>query len=132
MIMHKVFAAALVLTTLFLAACAGNDVVDSSAPPPGGPLLGEQECDASTDTCVHTHTRLLAVSHAFVDPDNTVYYRVTVPAWSTGTDWGDGTNGFFYRATVSGSTTKTTTYVPFNNGIWIIRILKSLESGCKF
>jgi hypothetical protein len=70
------------------------------------------QCDASSDTCEHTHSTLFAISHAFVDPENTVYYRVAVPAASTGTNWGDGTNGFFYQAVVNGSTTAT--YVPFN------------------
>ena len=82
------------------------------ATPTSGPQLGELECDPSSDTCVHSNTELFAIAHAFVDPDNTVYYRVTVPAWSTGSDWGDGTNGFFYQATVNG--TDTSTFVPFN------------------
>jgi hypothetical protein len=82
------------------------------ATPTRGTLGGTQACDPNSDTCVHTHTTLFAVSHAFVDPTNTVYYRVTVPAASTGTNWGDGTNGFFYQAIVNRSTTSS--YVPFN------------------
>jgi hypothetical protein len=79
---------------------------------PAGPVLGGVQCDPTSDTCVHTHTQLFAIAHAFVDPANTVYYRVTVPAAPTGTDWGDGTNGFFYQAVVNGGTPSA--YVPFN------------------
>jgi hypothetical protein len=113
--MKRPLVAGLILSTIVLFAACGDGSGDgSSTPPPGGPLLGTQQCDPMSDLCVHTHTELFAISHAFVDPDNTVYYRVTVPAWRTGTDWGDGTNGFFYRATVTGNGTKTATYVPFN------------------
>jgi hypothetical protein len=79
---------------------------------PPGPDPQEVDCDPASDHCDHARTSVLAVAHAYTDPDNTVYYKVTVDAAPTGTDWGDGTNGFFYQAVVNGTTTST--YVPFN------------------
>ena len=114
--MRRYFSCALdLLAVIFLASCGDDDVLQGGPPPtatPGGPPLGTVQCDPSPDTCAHAHTQLLAISHAFVDPANTVYYRVTVPAAPTGTDWGDPTNGFFYQAVVNGGTPST--YVPFN------------------
>jgi hypothetical protein len=72
------------------------------------------QCDPSSDSCTGTYTSLFAIAHAYNDPSDTVLFRVTVPTWSTGTSWGDGINGFFYLATVTGSTPATLTYVPFN------------------
>ena len=63
---------------------------------------------------MHLRTALFAVAHAFTDPDNTVIYRVTIPEAPTDTDWGDGTNGFFYQAIVNGNVTFPSIYVPFN------------------
>jgi hypothetical protein len=73
-------------------------------------------CQETTDCDCQSQTSLFAIAHDFNNPLTTVLYRVTVGGWSTGTSWGDGTNGFFYQATVSvgGSTTQTLTYVPFN------------------
>jgi hypothetical protein len=102
----------IMLAAVLLAACGENN--RSVGSPGEPPLGGTQNCNPASDSCVHTHSQLFAVSHAFVDPANTVYYRVTVPAAPTGTDWGNGTNGFFYRATVAGGSTKSSTYVPFN------------------
>ncbi len=69
-----------------------------------------------SDVCTQTHTTLFAIAHAYTDPVNTVLYRVTVPAWSPGTNWGDGNNGFFYQVTLAagGSTVTTRNFVPFN------------------
>ena len=81
-------------------------------PPPG-----ENPC-ADSDACSGEHSDLFAIAHSFSDPLNTILYRVTVPPWSTGTSWGDGNNGFFFLATLSGSTddgnNQTLIYVPFN------------------
>ena len=86
-------------------------------PVPGTPTImfpapAALECLPDTNNCGHTNTELFAIAHAFTDPDKTVYYRVTVPARSTGNDWGDGTNGFFYRATANDGDPDV--YVPFN------------------
>jgi hypothetical protein len=97
-----------------LVACGNESDNGNQTTPASGPLLGTVQCDASSDSCVDTHTKRFAISHAFVDPTNTVYYRVAVPAWHAGTDWGNGTNGFFHRATVAGGSTKSSPYVPFN------------------
>ena len=69
-----------------------------------------------SDVCTQTHTTLFAIAHAYTDPLNTVLYRVTVPAWSPGTNWGDGNNGFFYQVTLAagGSAVTTHNFVPFN------------------
>jgi len=71
-------------------------------------------CNANTDTCAEGATRLFAIAHSYSDPVNTVLYRVTIPQWSTGGEFGDGTNGFFYRVTIAGHTNETRNYVPFN------------------
>ncbi len=86
-----------------------------SRPPaalPPGPVPQSLGCGVDDDFCDHTNTTVLGVSHAYTAPDDVVVYRVTVDAAATGTDWGDGTNGFFYQAVVNGET--TTTHVPFN------------------
>ncbi len=75
------------------------------------------ECIAGeSDICTLTHSTLFAIAHSYNDPTNTVLYRVTIPAWDTGTDWGDGNNGFFYQITLAnnGTTVATRNYVPFN------------------
>ncbi|MBY0277523.1 hypothetical protein K2Z84_19495, partial [Candidatus Binatia bacterium] len=64
----------------------------------------------SPDTCTGTRSALFALAHSNVDPTD-VLVRVTIPAWSPGTTWGDGVNGFFYRVT-AGSTVAN--YTPFN------------------
>ena len=102
---------AIVLASVSFTACGGNGSGLGGAPPLEEPPSEGQRCNPASDSCAAAHTQLFAISHAFVDPTNTVYYRVTVPARSTGTDWGDGTNGFFYQAVVNGSTTSS--YVPF-------------------
>ncbi|MGH7789752.1 MAG: hypothetical protein ACRERC_22985, partial [Candidatus Binatia bacterium] len=71
-------------------------------------------CQATSDCACDTHTSLFAIAHAYNDPTDTVLYRVTVAAWTTGTNWGDGTNGFFYQATTGGNSPTTLAYVPFN------------------
>jgi hypothetical protein len=78
---------------------------------PTEPLLGGADC--SGDTCQLAHTTLVAIAHSDAD---TMLYRVIVQdpngqELSTGTNWGDGVNGFFYQATVAGVTTM---YIPFN------------------
>jgi hypothetical protein len=83
---------------------------------PTKPLLGGGP-DCSGDTCQHDHTKLVAIAHSNKDTTGTVLYRVTVQdrsgnELSTGTDWGDGVNGFFYRVTVDGGAARD--YVPFN------------------
>lgn len=80
----------------------------SPAPGPGS------GCDSDTDTCTQGHSTLFAIAHSYNDPTTTVLYRVTVPPWSTGGAFGDGTNGFFYQAVIDGHTSETRTYVPFN------------------
>jgi hypothetical protein len=71
-------------------------------------------CQTSTDCACETYTSLFAIAHAYNEPTTTVLYRVRVAGWSTGTEWGDGTNGFFYQATVTGNSPATLIYVPFN------------------
>ncbi len=74
-------------------------------------------CSSDSDSCEGTYTSLFAISHDHNDPDTIVLYRVAVPAFSTGTDWGDADNGFFYRVTVSdaeGTVSDTFDRVPFN------------------
>lgn len=71
-------------------------------------------CQTSTDCTCETYTSLFAIAHAYNEPTTTVLYRVRVAAWSTGTEWGDGVNGFFYQATVTGNSPETLIYVPFN------------------
>ncbi len=100
----------ILLAVALTAACSDSNNNNSGMQGVGAPAV--LECDPASDSCEHANTSLFAISHAFTDPDNTVLYRVSVPAWSTGTDWGDGTNGFFYQATVND--TDTFTYVPFN------------------
>jgi hypothetical protein len=83
---------------------------------PTRPVLGGgAECGG--DTCQHAHTTLVAIAHSNTDPMDTVLYRVIVQdpngqELSTGTDWGDGVNGFFYQATVDAGSAAT--YIPFN------------------
>ena len=97
------------------ASSAPPTATPSPAPTPTGPVLGGDPC-ADTDSCSSEHTALFAVAHSFTDPAGTILYRVTVPAWSTGTSWGDGINGFFFQASfaATGGGTQTNTYVPFN------------------
>ena len=71
-------------------------------------------CQATTDCDCQSRTSLFAIAHSYTDPTDTVLYRVSVASWSTGTAWGDGTNGFFYQATVGGAAPETLAYVPFN------------------
>jgi hypothetical protein len=82
--------------------------------PTAAAVCGPSTCATTSDCECQTHTSLFAIAHAYNDPLTTVLYRVTVAAWTTGTNWGDDTNGFFYQATVSGSTPATYAYVPFN------------------
>ena len=71
-------------------------------------------CQATTDCDCQTRTSLFAIAHSYTDPTGTVLFRVSVAGWSTGTAWGDGTNGFFYQATTNGSAAETLVFVPFN------------------
>ncbi len=70
-------------------------------------------CSDDTDLCQGLNSRLFAIAHDAVDYENTILYRVTIPPQSTGTKWGDGHNGFFFRATVSDAA-KSHDFVPFN------------------
>ncbi len=54
-------------------------------------------CSATTDLCQGANSRLFAIARDAKSPDSTVLYRVTIPPQSTGTNWGDGHNGFFFR-----------------------------------
>jgi hypothetical protein len=90
--------------------------VESPTATPTEPLLGGSP-DCSGDTCEHDHTKLVAIAHSSKDTTGTILYRVTVQdrdgnEVSTGTDWGDGVNGFFYQVTVDGGAARD--YVPFN------------------
>jgi hypothetical protein len=71
--------------------------VGSPTATPTEPLLGGGP-DCSGDTCEHDHTELVAIAHSNTNP-GMIVYRVTVQdrdgnELSTGTDWGDGVNGF--------------------------------------
>ncbi len=68
-------------------------------------------CDG--DTCKGSHSTVLAIAHDYNDPANTILYRVTLPEQVTGTAFGDGTNGFFYRTSTDGGSTYSS-IVPFN------------------
>ncbi len=61
--MLKTVCLRLMLVAMVVLAACGDDS-GGNANPPGGPLLGTVQCDSSSDSCVGTHTRLLAVSHA--------------------------------------------------------------------
>ena len=67
-------------------------------------------CSSSSDACAGEYSNLFAISHSYLDSD-ILLMRVSIDAWSTGTAWGDGTNGFFYRATAGADSWD---YVPFN------------------
>jgi hypothetical protein len=117
--------------TLSIASCGSDDGGGGSVNPNAGsttpsPRLGAPACEESGEQACNNHSTLFAVAHSFTDPENTVLYRVDVPAWDLGRDWQDGRNGLFYRATVSsdaticvdptdiGSCASTKVYVPFN------------------
>ncbi|MEL7044022.1 MAG: hypothetical protein AAGL66_03265 [Pseudomonadota bacterium] len=68
-------------------------------------------CEA--DSCNGSHSSLFAIAHDHNDYADTILYRVTLPEQATGTAFGDGTNGFFYRTSYDGGNTYAS-IVPFN------------------
>jgi len=111
--------ALVLLLLVLLAGCGdGANSAATSTPTPthllGGEATPTPVACSTTDSCSGTHTTLFAIAHSYTDPENTILYRVTVPAASTGTSWGDGNNGFFYQVTLGGSDGDPLIYVPFN------------------
>jgi len=53
---------------------------------PPGPVPEEVGCGPDDDFCDHGHTEVLGIAHAFTNPDEVVYYKVTVDPYPTDTD----------------------------------------------
>ncbi len=79
----------------------------------GGVAAANTSCDANSDSCEGSHSSLFAIAHDHNDYAKTILYRVTLPEKATGSQWGDGTNGFFYRVSVDGGNSWQR-WVPFN------------------
>jgi len=114
---------------LLIAACGDDDGGGSADNPLSttpSPRLGAPQCEEAGERACNNHSTLFAIAHSFTDPENTVLYRVEIPAWDLGFGWQSGRNGLFYRAKVSddasicvdplGSVTcaQSKVYVPFN------------------